>query len=78
MHDADGLGLTQILNIATLQWKRDVGLRLDEIEETGVVASPARDALPRLRHLPWGQNLAGIAVGRDTAARGSTGGAVSM
>ncbi|KUJ21641.1 uncharacterized protein LY89DRAFT_608035 [Mollisia scopiformis] len=30
----DSHGLTQILEIVTIQWKRDVDLRLDEIEET--------------------------------------------
>ena len=72
-HDADGLGLTQILEIFTLQWKRDVGLKLDEIEETDVAASTARDALPRLRHLPRGRDLAGTGLGRDIAARGNIG-----
>jgi hypothetical protein len=30
----DSGGLTQIIEIVTLQWVREVGMRLDEIEET--------------------------------------------
>ncbi|KAH8649408.1 amino acid permease-domain-containing protein [Tricladium varicosporioides] len=50
----DSGGLTQILEIVTLQWRREVGMRLDEIEEAGnefrpEVAPPAPDSITTLR-----------------------------
>jgi hypothetical protein len=48
----DRSGLTQVFEIVTLQWKRDVGMRIDQIEETdnkyedsirGSASPPPRD-----------------------------------
>jgi len=36
----DSGGLTQIVEIVTLQWVREVGMRLDEIEETDYKEPP--------------------------------------
>jgi hypothetical protein len=50
----DRSGLTQVFEIVTLQWKRDVGMRIDQIEESdtkyedsirGSVSPPPRDDL---------------------------------
>jgi hypothetical protein len=74
MHDEAG-GLTQILEIVTLQWKRDVGMRIDDIQETAIrktstAFSPSMSSLkfssstPRFRHGAGGGELDGTEVRR--------------
>jgi hypothetical protein len=70
-HDAEGL--TQILEIVTLQWRREVGMRLDEIEETtddgfrSGLESPASNGVVRQRYYAGERDRAGTGFGRDAA-----------
>jgi len=69
-HDAGGL--TQMLEIVTLQWTRDIGIRIDEIEETSngfspTVSSPTLDSIPRFRNHTRGRDQASTGIGRATA-----------
>ena len=67
----DSGGLTQILEIVTLDWKREVGMRLDEIEETddglaSTVGSPRSDSITRLRNYNTGRDQPSTRTGRDS------------
>lgn len=69
-HDTGGL--TQILEIVTLEWKREVGLRLDEIEETddgfrSNTVSPGPDENMRRRYLGGSEGSSGFGSGREGA-----------
>jgi hypothetical protein len=65
----DSGGLIQILEIVTLQWRREVGIRLDEIEETdngfrSSMASPAPDSINRLENYAGGRDRASTGLGQ--------------
>jgi hypothetical protein len=69
-HDSDGL--TQVLEIVTLEWKREVGMRLDEIEETddgfrSSTVSPGPGSVTRLHHYGGGGDRTGTGISEDSA-----------
>jgi hypothetical protein len=71
-HEETG-GLTQILEIVTLQWKRDIGMSIGDIQETSSAFSPSvssptfSSSTPRFRHRAGGRELDGTEVGRAEA-----------
>lgn len=71
-HDEAG-GLTQMLEIVTLQWKRDIGMRIHDIQEASSAFSPSvssptfSSSILRFRDRAGGRELDGTEVGRAEA-----------